>query len=137
MLEREFMKKWVEDALRVNRGRADAKRRYWLRIPDSAEGIKPFDGILWLNDGRSIAIEFKVWRYKQKFNYSTVETHQMKALLDFRSKEAKREAWIVVYHELTGKTKIYHPSKTILERMLKDGVQGRRPAPSENPRPGV
>ena len=137
MLEREFMKKWVEDALRVNKSRADGTRRYWLRIPDSAEGIKPFDGILWLCDGRSIAIEFKVWRYKQKFDHSSVETHQMKALLEFRSKVAKREAWIVVYHELTGKTKIYYPSKVILERKLKDGIQGRRPAPAKDPGPGV
>ncbi len=126
MLEREFMKKWVEDSLRVNKGRSDERKRYWLRIPDSADGIKPFDGILWLSDGRSIAIEFKVWRFKTEFDYSSVRTHQMKALLEFRSKEAKREAWIVVYFEHTEKTKIYHPSKRILERMLKDGVQDHR-----------
>ncbi len=114
------MKKWVEDCLRVNKGRSDGRKRYWLRIPDSADGIKPFDGILWLCDGRSIAIEFKVWRHKTEFDYSTVQAHQMKALLDFRSKEAKREAWIVVYVEHSEKTKIYHPKKSILEKMLRD-----------------
>lgn len=124
MLEREFMAKWVKECLRVNRGRKDGRKRYWLRIPDSADGIKPFDGILWLSDGRSIAIEFKVWRYKQKFDYSSVRAHQMKALLEFRSKEAKRDAWIVVYFEHDETTKIFYPSKTVLERMLNDGVQG-------------
>jgi hypothetical protein len=130
MLEREFMAKWVKETLKAN------KRRYWLRIPDSAEGIKPFDGILWLSDGRSIAIEFKVWRYKQKFNYSNVRTHQMKALLDFRSKEGKREAWIIVYFEHTDKTKIFHPSKALLEKML-HGVQDNRRPPEEGSGQGI
>ena len=125
------MAQWVKETLKAN------KRRYWLRIPDSAEGIKPFDGILWLSDGRSIAIEFKVWRYKQKFDYSNVRAHQMKALLDFRSKEGNREAWIIVYFEHDGKTKIFHPSKTLLEKMLKDGLPGNRRPPAEGSGQGV
>jgi len=117
MLEREFMKKWVEKTLSVNKNRHKNQQRYWLRIPDSASGIKPFDGLLFLTDGRAIAIEFKVWRLARKFDYSTVEPHQMKALLDFRGEH--RDALIVVYFERTKETREYHPNRAALMRMLK------------------
>jgi len=111
------MRHWVEKTLAVNKLRAASRKRYWLRISDSASGIKPFDGILFLSDGRSIAVEFKVWRLKRPFDYSTVETHQMKALLEFQGQD--RESWIVVYHESTEKILTFHPSKTILKKMLR------------------
>lgn len=118
MLEREFMNNWVKSALEGN------PNRYWLRIPDSASGIKPFDGVLWLADGRSLAIEFKVWRSGKKFDYSTVEPHQMRALLEFQLKgdpmaqRPAREAKIIVLFERTGKVKMYPPSQKILDKML-------------------
>lgn len=111
------MTRWVEDSLSVNKNRHANQQRYWLRIPDSASGIKPFDGILWLRDGRSIAIEFKIWRLKRPFDYSTVEAHQMRALLEFRGE--RRESWIVVYFESTKKVKVFHPSKAALKRKLR------------------
>lgn len=117
MLEREFMKDWVEKTLSVNKNRHKNQQRYWLRIPDSASGIKPFDGLLFLTDGRVIAIEFKVWRLKKKFDYSTVEPHQMKALLDFCGEH--RSSLIVVYFERTKKTKEYRPNRAALMRMLR------------------
>ena len=78
MHEREFMKKWVRERLKLR------KTDYWLRLSDSAEGTKPFDGILITrrdNETLPIAIEFKVWRAKGDFDFSTVEPHQMRELL--------------------------------------------------------
>lgn len=120
MLERDFMDKWV------NRTLAENPLRYWIRLVDSASGIKPFDGILWLADGRTLALEFKIWRFaRKKFDYSSVEPHQMRALLEFQLKgdpmaqRPARESWIVVHYEHTEKTKMFPPSQKILDKMLR------------------
>jgi hypothetical protein len=116
MLEREFMKKWVEQRLAAEK-KAGFAGGYWLRIPDSADGIKPFDGVFWLANGCAIAIEFKVWRYAGPFDGSTVEPHQMRALLEFQKGE-NRAAWIVVYYERTKKVRKFYPSQKALVKKL-------------------
>jgi penicillin-binding protein-related factor A (putative recombinase) len=111
MHERDFMKKWVEDHLK------DHPKDYWMRLPDSAEGTKPFDGVL-LCGGKPIAIEFKVWRQKGKFSFSVVEPHQLRELLVWE--KAGGVAWVLVLHERTGDVKVYYPKRKVLKALLKD-----------------
>jgi hypothetical protein len=112
MLEREVMKKWIAARAKTH------PRDYWLRIPDSSDGIKPFDGILFCETGTSFAIEFKVWRKKKPFDYSTVEPHQMRELLRFEQGK-DRIGLIVVFNAHTKKTEKYRPSRKVLNRLLK------------------
>lgn len=113
MLERKFMARWTRDRLAKNQG------EYWLRIPDSAEGTKPFDGVLWLDNGCAIAIEFKVWRLKRPFDYSCVKLHQMRELLRFQEGES-RVSWVVVYYERSKKVRVFYPDSDLMKRMLRD-----------------
>jgi Holliday junction resolvase len=115
-LERDIADKWVRAWL------AEHKHDYWLRIPDSAEGIKPFDGVLFMEMGRGVhaalAIEFKVWRKKRvKFDYSTVEPHQMRELLLFARGEGRRSL-ILVYYEHQQKWVRYAPSEGKLREIV-------------------
>lgn len=112
------MRRWVEDHLKAH------KRDYWFRIPDSSEGTKPFDGILMCSDPYNgkrclpIAIEFKVWRKKADFDFSTVESHQLRELLLWE--KAGGEAWILVLMERTGKELVFYPRRKVLEKLLRE-----------------
>ena len=119
MHEREFMARWIKARLKTN------KRDYWYRIPDAAEGTKPFDGILLTRvqvdrgfpfHTMPIAIEFKVWRKKRRFDYSTVEPHQLRELLAW--KRAGGIAWIVVFFEHDENSGVFVPEQKDLRKAL-------------------
>ncbi len=109
MREQEFMKEWVEDHLRQH------PKDYWLRIPDTGDGIKPFDGVL-VCKGTPVAIEFKVWRKVMRFDYSSVKAHQLRELLAWE--KAKGRSRIVVLHQKTGKVELFVPKQALLRKLL-------------------
>lgn len=122
-LEREIADKWCREWIAAH------PKDYWLRIADSADGIKPFDGVLFMHDelreGVAVAIEFKVWRLKRKkFDYSTVEPHQMRELLRFRDGKS-RSAVILVYYEYEKEWRRYPPSA----KKLRERIATRRKVP--------
>ena len=103
------MQKWLADH------KKDHPNDYWLRLPDSASGTKPFDGML-LCMGTPIAIEFKVWRQKGPFSFDVVETHQLRELLEWV--KGGGVSWVLVLHEKTKNVKVYYPSRKILKGAL-------------------
>lgn len=123
-LEREIADKWCREWIAAH------PKDYWLRISDSADGIKPFDGVLFMDmggmdDHLALAIEFKVWRLKRKkFDYSTVEPHQMRELLRFRDGKG-RTSVILVYYEHEKRWARFQPSA----KKLRERIAARRKVP--------
>jgi Holliday junction resolvase len=111
VVEREIAQEWVDAHVKKH------TKDYWLRIPDTASGTKPFDGVLYCEHARKVvAIEFKVWREKGPFKWSCVRPHQLRELLLW--KRAGGMAWVLVYHERTGKWTVYEPTRERLARAL-------------------
>jgi len=110
MRERDFMKKWVKQHIEKH------LNDYWLRLPDTAAGTKPFDGVM-ICLSRPVAIEFKVWRKRKPYDFSNVEAHQMRELLLWQ--KAGGQARIVVHHKCDGETRIYKPRESMLRGLLK------------------
>jgi len=102
--ERDVMNDWVESHHKKH------PHDYWLRVPDTASGTKPFDGVLYCSVAKKVvAIEFKVWRESGPFKWSCVRAHQLRELLLW--KRAGGTAWVLVYHERTGKWTVYEPTR--------------------------
>lgn len=121
MLERDWSRTWIAGHLKKH------PKDFWLRIPDDAGGIKPFDGVLLCScaapsergRGVPIAIEFKVWREKGHFKWSCVRPHQLRGLLGWT--KAGGEAWVLVYFERTKKTLVFYPTEKLLKEALANG----------------
>lgn len=112
VLERGIAAEWA--AAHLKRHQKD----YWLRIPDTASGTKPFDGVLYCEASKRVAaIEFKVWREKGPFKWSSVRSHQLRELLLW--KRAGGLAWVLVYHERARKWTVYEPTREKLRAALK------------------
>lgn len=110
MLERRFMNQWIADHMRQH------PNDRWIRIPDTSEGVKPFDGIL-LCKGRPVALEFKVWRKRKPFDMSSVEPHQLRELLLWE--KGGGIAKFVVLHEQGNEVRLYRPTKQALRRAIR------------------
>jgi len=111
VLERDISAEWTAAHLKKH------PKDYWLRIPDTASGTKPFDGVLYCEASRKVvAIEFKVWREKGPFKWSFVRSHQLRELLLW--KRAGGIGWILVFHERTRKWSVYEPTKGRLRAAL-------------------
>ena len=111
VLEREVASAWAKAHLLKH------PKDYWLRIPDTGSGTKPFDGILYCFVAKkAVAIEFKVWRAGTPFDWRCVTAHQLRELLKW--KKAGGTAWVLVFHVLTGKWSVYEPTREKLMLVL-------------------